>query len=114
MSFSQATPLTHVEHTGFPPPARRRRVPRVITFQRKRANRRIINEDGLLHLLSQYGHIRVVEFNSSTSFADQLGTMRDTGVFVSAHTSNLANAVFLQPGSAVIEIIQVWLEHSRH
>jgi hypothetical protein len=28
-------------------------------------------------------------------------------VFVSPHTSNLANAVFLQPGSAVIEIIQV-------
>jgi protein O-GlcNAc transferase len=33
--------------------------------------------------------------------------MRDTGVFVSAHTSNLANAMLLQPGSAVIEIIQV-------
>jgi hypothetical protein len=33
--------------------------------------------------------------------------MRDTGVFVSAHTSNLANSVLLQPGSAVVEIIQV-------
>jgi capsular polysaccharide biosynthesis protein len=35
--------------------------------------------------------------------------MRDTAVFVSAHTSNLANAVLLQPGSAVVEIIQVTL-----
>lgn len=33
--------------------------------------------------------------------------MRDTSVYVSVHTSNLANALFLQPGSAVIEIIQV-------
>lgn len=78
----------------------------MITFQRKRANRRIINEAGLLQLLSGYGEVRVVEFNSSTPFAEQLRVMRDTGVFVSAHTSNLANAVFLQPGSAVIEIIQ--------
>eukprot|EP00775_Hariotina_reticulata_P006840 gene6840-7058_t len=91
---------------GLPPPALRRQLPRVITFQRKRANRRIINEEPFLQLLSQYGELRVVEFNSSTSFADQLATMRDTGVFVSAHTSNLANAVLLQPGSAVVEIIQ--------
>jgi protein O-GlcNAc transferase len=46
-------------------------VPRVITFQRKRANRRIVNEDGLLDLLRQYGQLRVVEFNSSTSFAGE-------------------------------------------
>lgn len=95
--------------SGFPPPAVKRSIPRVITFQRKRANRRIVNEQELLKLLSQYGQVRVVEFNSSTSFRDQLAAMRDTGVFVSAHTSNLANAVFLQPGSAVIEIIQVSL-----
>jgi protein O-GlcNAc transferase len=82
-------------------------VPRVITFQRKRANRRIVNEPELLQLLSWYGEVRVVEFNSSTPFAEQLRVMRETGVYVSAHTSNLANAVFLQPGSAVVEIIQV-------
>lgn len=82
-------------------------MPRRLTFQRKRANRRIVNEAELLRLLAQYGEVQVVEFNSSTSFALQLQTMRDTGVFISPHTSNLANAVFLQPGSAVIEIIQV-------
>jgi protein O-GlcNAc transferase len=58
---------------GLPPPAARRRVPRVITFQRKRANRRIVNEEGLLALLRQYGQLRVVEFNSSTSFAGRVG-----------------------------------------
>jgi len=92
---------------GLPAPVKRRRVPRVITFQRKRANRRIVNEAELLQLMSQYGAVRVVEFNSSTPFAEQLRVMQETGVFVSAHTSNLANAVFLQPGSAVVEIIQV-------
>jgi hypothetical protein len=56
---------------GLPPPAARRRVPRLITFQRKRANRRIVNEEGLLALLAQYGQLRVVEFNSSTSFAGE-------------------------------------------
>ncbi|KAF8072370.1 ALDH10A8 [Scenedesmus sp. PABB004] len=91
---------------GLPPPGRRRRVPRVITFQRKAANRRVTNEAGLLALLARYGRVHVVEFNASTSFADQLATMAATGVFVSAHTSNLANAVFLQPGSAVVELIQ--------
>jgi protein O-GlcNAc transferase len=57
----------------------RKQLPRVITFQRKRANRRILNEEPFLQLLAQYGELRVVEFNSSTSFADQLATMRDTG-----------------------------------
>eukprot|EP00798_Chlamydomonas_sp_ICE-L_P009431 gene9431-4061_t len=31
--------------------------------------------------------------------------MRKTGVFISVHTSNLANSPLLQPGSAVFEII---------
>jgi hypothetical protein len=41
---------------GLPPPAARP-VPRVITFQRKRANRRVINEEQLLSLLSAYGTV---------------------------------------------------------
>ena len=36
--------------------------------------------------------------------------MRKTGVYISVHTSNLANAPLLQPGSAVFEIIQVRAE----
>lgn len=57
--------------------------------------------------------MNVVEFNASTPFEVQLRTMADTGVFISVHTSNLANAQFLQPGSAVIEIIQRnWIWHN--
>jgi protein O-GlcNAc transferase len=56
--------------------------------------------------------VRVVEFNASTPFRQQLETMASTTVLVSVHTSNLANAQFMQPGSAVFEIIQRnWFWH---
>ena len=42
--------------------------------------------------------VRVVEFNASTSFREQVEVMSSTGVFISVHTSNLANAQFLPPG----------------
>jgi protein O-GlcNAc transferase len=51
--------------------------------------------------------VRVVEYNSSSSFYEQLLMIKDTGVYISVHTSNLANSPLLQPGSAVVEIIQV-------
>jgi hypothetical protein len=86
-------------------------VPRTVTFQRKRANRRVVNEAALLSLLSEFGAVSVVEFNASSSLHEQLLTMRDTGLFVSVHTSNLANAPFLQPGSAVLEFIPVRAAH---
>ncbi|GBF94574.1 hypothetical protein Rsub_06689 [Raphidocelis subcapitata] len=92
-------------HYGLPPPAPRAAVPRTVTFQRKRANRRVVNEAQLLALLSEFGAVSVVEFNASSSLHEQLLAMRGTGLFVSVHTSNLANAPFLQPGSAVVEFI---------
>lgn len=48
-----------------------------------------------------------MEYGSTSSLYEQLLQMRQTGVFIAVHTSNLANAPLLQPGSAVIEIIQV-------
>ena len=54
----------------------------------------------------------MVEFNETTSFRQQLEAISSTGVFVSVHTSNLANAQFLRPGAAVLEIIQRnWAHH---
>ena len=48
----------------------------------------------------------VVEFTSNTPVKEQLEVISETGVYISVHTSNLANAQFLRPGSAVFEIIQ--------
>ena len=57
--------------------------------------------------------VRVVEFNATTPFKEQLEIMASTAVLISVHTSNLANAPFLQPGSAVIELIQRnWIWHN--
>lgn len=54
----------------------------------------------------------MVEFNASTPFREQLEVMASTTVLVSVHTSNLANSQFMQPGSAVFEIIQRnWFWH---
>jgi hypothetical protein len=56
--------------------------------------------------------VRVVEFNESTSFRQQLEAVSSTGLFVSVHTSNLANAQFMRPGAAVLEVIQRnWAHH---
>ena len=56
--------------------------------------------------------VRVVEFNETTSFREQLETVSGSGVFISVHTSNLANSQFMRPGAAVFEIIQRnWAYH---
>lgn len=56
--------------------------------------------------------MRVAEFNESTSFQDQLAAVSAAGVYVSVHTSNLANAPFLRPGAAVVELLQRnWVWH---
>ena len=61
----------------------------------------------LLVYPSPWCHTQVVEYNETSSLHEQLLQMRKTGVYISVHTSNLANAPLLQPGSAVFEIIQV-------
>ncbi len=43
--------------TGLAPPQKRAPLPRQITFQRKRANRRVVNEDQLISLLKEFGQV---------------------------------------------------------
>jgi hypothetical protein len=62
----------------------------LITFQRKRANRRIVNEDALMALLRLYAPVQVVEFNSTHSFIDQISTLSRTGVFISVRSPTTA------------------------
>ena len=55
----------------------------------------------------------MVEFDEGTPFREQLAAMAGTGVLVSVHTSNLANAQFLPPGRAVVELLQRnWVWHN--
>ena len=50
--------------------------------------------------------VRAVEFTPATPFVEQLRELSRASLLVSAHASNLANAPFLRPGSAVLELIQ--------
>lgn len=82
-----------------------------ITLLRKSANRRIVNEIELVEMLQEFGTVHTFEFTSSTPMVEQLKVMSSTCLLVSAHTSGLANAVYLPPGAAVMELIQrnwVW------
>ena len=68
-------------------------------------------EEMVVHQAFIVLQVQVVEFNTTTSFREQLQVIAGTGVFISVHTSNLANAQFLPPGGAVFEILQrnwVW------
>lgn len=51
--------------SGLPPPSLRPIIPRLITYQRKRANRRILNEQELIDLLSTYGELEVSQHRGS-------------------------------------------------
>lgn len=51
-------PLPHpLPQYNLPPPRLRQPLPRTITFQRKRANRRVVNEEELLAMLHEFGEV---------------------------------------------------------
>lgn len=52
-----AFPLTAPAQYNLPPPGYRGYVPHTITFQRKRANRRVINEDQMVKMLAEFGDV---------------------------------------------------------
>ena len=47
-----------VRCAGLDPPEKQVPMPRHITFQRKRANRRVVNEEQLIELLREFGEVR--------------------------------------------------------
>lgn len=49
--------------------------------------------------------MHVAEFGAGATFREQLEAVASADLFVSAHTSNLANALFLRPGAAVVEVL---------
>ena len=55
---------------------------------------------------SCWPQVRVVEYGANSTLREQLEMAAGTGLFVSVHTSNLANALWLPPGAAVVEILQ--------
>lgn len=77
---------------------------RKITLLHKAANRRIQNRDQLKALLSKFGVVSEFEFTDQIPMKTQMKIISETHVLVSAHTSGLANAMFLPPGALVLEL----------
>lgn len=48
----------------------------------------------------------MVEYGADSTLREQLEMAAGTGLYLSVHTSNLANALWLPPGAAVVEILQ--------
>ena len=77
---------------------------RKITLLHKAANRRVKNRDQLKALLSKFGTVSEFEFTDAVPMATQIKVISETHILVSAHTSGLANAMFLPPGALVLEL----------
>lgn len=97
--FGISPPLLAQDGGGPPRP------PRQVTLLRKSTDRRILNEEELLRVLRQYGPVKAVQFDANTTMGEQIAILASTGLVVSVHTSALANAVFLPPGAAILELI---------
>lgn len=65
--------------------------------------RKLKNENELLPILAW--HDFSIVYFEELSFLEQVLLMRETKVLVGVHGANMANSLFMQPGCAVVELI---------
>lgn len=74
-----------------------------VYISRDRASyRRVVNEDRLMKMLSQYGFVRVAL--EDLSFAEQVSLFAGAKAIVAPHGAGLTNAIFCNPGTKLLEI----------
>jgi len=86
--------------------------PLVITFIDRKATRRLLDiEQHIEDIKTKHSDVVVnlVDF-AAISFEDQLSMVRHTDVLVGVHGAGLTHAMFLWPGSAVVEILPQGLD----
>jgi hypothetical protein len=95
--------------------------PRMALLVQRRGSRRIVNEDQVLHVLSERLGLetRVATFETA-SFEEQVRAVGDRSLLVAMHGGALHNLWFLPPGARVLEIfpatmpwyerLQLWLD----
>ncbi|KAK9836079.1 hypothetical protein WJX84_007267 [Apatococcus fuscideae] len=79
------------------PPPMPRRVPRVITFQMKRANRRIINQQAFLDMFREFGEVRLLH-DDILSFVSGQGLLSRDGHATRTDCSQATS--YLEPSNA--------------
>ena len=91
---------------ALPPPVRRHgnHTPTILLL-RKSADRRILNEAALVTALSTLGAVTLAEWTGETGVASQLAEIATADILVSTHTSALAAAHLVRPGTTIIELI---------
>ena len=76
-----------------------------IYISRKNADRRkVVNEDNLITLLKMQS-FKIVSLEE-TQFSEQVKLFNNTKIAISIHGAALSNLLFMQPGTAVIEILK--------
>ncbi len=79
------------------------KIERLYISRQQATNRRIINEEQIINLLTQFGFQSITL--ESMSVAEQAALLANAKVVVSAHGSGLTNIVFCQPGTKIVEIL---------
>lgn len=85
----------------------------VVTYIRRTNTRKLLDEDMHMEAIRKaIPHIKlsVVDF-ATIPFAEQLKIVRGTDLLVGVHGAGLTHLMFLQPGSAVLELLPEGLQH---
>lgn len=85
----------------------------IVTYIRRTNTRKLINETAHMEALRKEipnMKLNVVDFGA-ISFAEQLKIVRETDLLVGVHGAGLTHLMFLQPGSAALEILPEGLQH---
>ena len=78
------------------------KIDRIYISRKQANNRRIINEDEIIELLTKFGFQSVRL--ESMSVTEQASLLANAQIIISPHGGGLTNLVFCQPGTKVIEI----------
>ncbi|NJK69341.1 MAG: tetratricopeptide repeat protein [Microcoleus sp. CSU_2_2] len=78
--------------------------PKRIYISRSKARyRRVLNEENVVEVLSQFGFVSILP--ESMSLTEQIACFEGAEVIVAAHGSGLTNTIFCRPGTKVIELV---------
>jgi hypothetical protein len=86
------------------PPDRQQKPKRIYITRKNATRRKIVNEDKVFAILAEHGFIEVA--TEHMSFTDQVRLMQSAEIVVSIHGAGLANILFMNENTHVVEIIR--------